>query len=98
FAGDSASLTYTVNNAVVKKTVRKQVFGTRAATCRGDVSGRGALANYQDLWWNASESGWGMNITHQDDILFATLFTYAADGQGMWLVMSAGLRQADGSY
>ena len=98
FSGDSASLAYTVNGTVVNKTVRKQVFGTRPATCQPTTSARGALVNYQDLWWNPAESGWGMNITHQDDTLFATLFTYAADGQGLWLVMSAGTRQADGSY
>ena len=39
-----------------------------------------ALAtNYQDLWWAApaeSESGWGINLTHQGDVIFATWFTY----------------------
>src|SRR5712664_4937581 len=46
--------------------------------------------SYQGLWWKSpagSESGWGVNITHQGSILFATWFTYAADGSGMWLVM-----------
>ena len=37
-------------------------------------------------------------MTHQDDTLFATLFTYDAAGRDLWLVMSAGRRQADGSY
>ena len=46
--------------------------------------------NYQDLWWNAAESGWGVNITHQDKVLFATLFNYDATGKGLWLVMSEG--------
>src|SRR4051812_12846799 len=46
--------------------------------------------SYQGLWWNApagSESGWGVNITHQGSTVFATWFTYAADGKGIWLVM-----------
>jgi hypothetical protein len=30
--------------------------------------------------------------------LFATLFTYDASGKALWLVMSSGARQADGSY
>jgi hypothetical protein len=45
--------------------------------------------NFQAMWWRSpagSESGWGVNITHQGDILFATWFTYDADGSGMWLV------------
>lgn len=49
-----------------------------------------AAQSYQGLWWNSpagSESGWGLNITHQGDILFATWFTYDANGNGQWLVM-----------
>jgi hypothetical protein len=44
--------------------------------------------NYQDLWWNSppgSESGWGLNITHQGNILFITWFTYDLDGTPLWL-------------
>lgn len=44
-------------------------------------------ASYQGLWWNPSQSGWGINIVHQSDTLFATWFTYDEDGNGMWLVM-----------
>ena len=54
--------------------------------------------NYTDLWWNPNESGWGINLNHQDNILFATLFTYDHDGSPMWLVMPKGLKQADGTY
>ena len=25
----------------------------------------------QDLWWNPAESGWGINLAHQDDTVFA---------------------------
>ncbi|HEX4782635.1 MAG TPA: hypothetical protein VH301_17895, partial [Usitatibacter sp.] len=35
--------------------------------------------NVQGLWWRSpagSESGWGVNITHQSNTLFATWFTY----------------------
>jgi len=56
--------------------------------------------NYSGLWWNApagSESGWGMNLTHQDDLIFTTWFTYDANGKGWWLVMTA-QRRADGTY
>jgi hypothetical protein len=49
---------------------------------------------YQGLWWNApagSESGWGMNVAHQGDIIFATWFTYDAGGKAWWLSMTANL-------
>jgi hypothetical protein len=98
FSGDSATLSYVVNGVTVNKFIQKQVFGARAATCQPTTSDRSSLTNYQDLWWNSNESGWGVNVTHQGDTLFATLFSYAASGQGLWLVMSGGVRQGDGSY
>jgi hypothetical protein len=95
---NAAILTYTVSGIAVTKSIQRQVYGARAAVCEPTVAGRAAATNYQDLWWRSTESGWGLNITHQDNTLFATLFTYDAGGRGLWLVMSAGLRQGDGSY
>jgi hypothetical protein len=37
-----------------------------------------------DLWWKSSESGWGLNIIEQGDILFGTLFVYDAEGKPRW--------------
>lgn len=51
-----------------------------------------APANYEGLWWNApaaSESGWGINLAHQGDVIFATWFTYDASGKAWWLSMTA---------
>ena len=48
----------------------------------------GAVANHEGLWWNSpagSESGWGINLAHQGDEIFATWFTYAHEGNPMWL-------------
>jgi hypothetical protein len=95
---NAATLTYTVDGVQVTKSIQRQVFGPRASNCMPIAGSRASSANYQDLWWNAAESGWGINIAHQGDILFATLFTYDASGRGLWLVMSAGRKQADGSY
>ena len=39
-----------------------------------------------DLWWNPNESGWGINIAHQRDVIFATFFVYGADNQPRWYV------------
>ncbi|HYC35007.1 MAG TPA: choice-of-anchor J domain-containing protein [Usitatibacter sp.] len=99
FSGANAgSLTYSVNGLSVLKTIQRQVFGAAAATCVGSTASRQGASNYQDLWWNSAESGWGINLTHQGNTIFATLFTYGLDGQGLWLVMSGGVRQSDGSY
>src|SRR5436190_15577077 len=48
--------------------------------------------NYEGLWWNApanSEAGWGLNVAHQGDVIFATWFTYDANGKAWWLAMTA---------
>jgi len=36
--------------------------------------------DFTDLWWNPSEPGWGMNVIHQNGIIFATLYVYDAAG------------------
>jgi hypothetical protein len=48
-------------------------------------------ANYEDWWWNDQQSGHGLNIGQQNDVLFVSWFTYDETGAGMWLTMSATL-------
>ncbi len=50
-----------------------------------------AATNYQDLWWvaNGAESGWGVNLAHQGDDIFATWFTYDKNGAPLWLSATA---------
>ena len=51
-------------------------------------------AAWQGLWWKSpagSESGWGLNVAHQEDVIFATWFTYDATGKAWWLSMTAAL-------
>jgi hypothetical protein len=44
--------------------------------------------NYTALWWGGqAESGWGINVNHQGDILFATLFDHDTSGNPMWWFM-----------
>jgi hypothetical protein len=85
----TGSFTYTVNGTTQTKPITRQVFGPLPTCALGGSAG--ATPNFQDLWWHApanSESGWGVNVTHQGDILFVTWFTYDANGKGMWLVGS----------
>ena len=51
-----------------------------------------APPNFEGLWWNApagSESGWGVNLAHQGDVIFLTWFTYDLNGKAWWLTMTA---------
>jgi hypothetical protein len=57
--------------------------------------------NFQGLWYKApaeSESGWGVNISHQGDTFFVTWFTYDLDGSQMWLVGPAVRRTTGNTY
>ncbi|HZZ94764.1 MAG TPA: hypothetical protein VFE23_19545 [Usitatibacter sp.] len=97
---DNGSFAYTVGTVTQSKAITRQVYSSPLSTCAADGTASTA-GNYQDLWWRApaaSESGWGLNITHQGDILFATWFTYDANGKGLWLVMPDTRRTASGVY
>ena len=48
----------------------------------------GGPANYQGLWWNANESGWGMSLTQHRDILFVAMYTYDNAGVPIWYVIT----------
>ena len=41
--------------------------------------------DFSDLWWNPAESGWGMQLVQQDNVVFATVFVYATDGNPTWV-------------
>jgi hypothetical protein len=62
-------------------------FGQSSPVTAVQVVAAGPV-NYGGLWWNSpagSESGWGINLAHQGDTIFATWFTYDATGKGLWL-------------
>ena len=70
------------------------VTGSNAAGAGYSASTTVAVAtttttNYQDLWWNQNESGWGMSITQHGSMIFAALYTYDQSGQPTWYVMSS---------
>ena len=97
---DHGEITYTVNGVTATKPIGRYVYVANPPKCTLGAT-PGAAPNYSDLWWAApagSESGWGVNITHQGDILFATWFTYQAGGKGMWLVMSNGNKTGTSTY
>ena len=77
--------------------LRKQVFAS-PPTCVSTAGSREGATNYQDLWWNPAESGWGLSLAHQGDIIFATLFIYNRNGEPEWVVGSHLAGQPDGSF
>lgn len=69
-------------------TITRQAFGTLPTCTFALFNDLAPAYNYQDLWWASpagAESGWGLNVAHQGDTIFATWFTYARDGTATWL-------------
>jgi photosystem II stability/assembly factor-like uncharacterized protein len=69
--------------------VTREEFGVPTAPVVDD--------NYADMWWNASESGWGVAINHQYNNIFAAWYAYDAAGQPLWLVMPDAKVKLDGA-
>ena len=44
-----------------------------------------ATINYNDLWWDPNESGWGVSIAQQSSTLFLTFFIYGTDSKPTWV-------------
>ncbi|HET7730303.1 MAG TPA: trypsin-like peptidase domain-containing protein, partial [Usitatibacter sp.] len=63
------------------------------------AAGGGGGTDYTDLWWDPSESGWGLNlIQHPSRIIFGVWYTYGADGKRTWFVMPDGTWTSSNTY
>jgi hypothetical protein len=96
----TGTFAYTVNGVTQTKTITRQVFGQLPTCTFGLLTDLTLAYSYQDLWWAApagAESGWGVNLTHQGDTIFATWFTYDLDRTPLWLSVTAP-KTAAGTY
>lgn len=75
------------------------VFETAAANLSVGVAG-GAIGIVQrpnpllpalrsGIWWNPAESGWGLFVFDQGDVLAAAWYTYDNDGEPTWFLLPA---------
>lgn len=60
------------------------------------ASASSGTADQSDIWWNPSESGWGMQLAHRGQAIFATVYLYDAQGKPTWI--SAVLRPAGADW
>ncbi len=49
-------------------------------------------------WWKQSESGWGLHVIDQGNVLAPAWFTYDVDGEPTWFLVGGAFAQADGSF
>jgi hypothetical protein len=98
-SNDALNFTYTLANSTpMSKTLSRLAIGAGTPVCEATTASRASATNYSDIWHNASENGWGINLFHQDDLMFATWFTYGANGRDSWYMVSRAQKQADGSF
>ena len=81
---DHASFTYTFVSTTgvgASRTIPviRQIFDVQ--------QGAAPPVDYTDLWWNPSESGWGLTIAHQFDTIFLAWYVYDAAGNPTWFVV-----------
>jgi serine protease len=93
--------TYTIDGIITQtKSITRETFGPLPTCTFGAQANLAQTSNYQDLWWAApagSESGWGINLAHEGETIFATWYTYDHDRTPMWLVTTFAKTGA-GSY
>ena len=72
---------------MAQKSLRKVIGATIGFVIALLTSVANAVTNYTDMWFNPSESGWGVNFTQDyNGPIFATFFVYAASGSPTWVV------------
>ena len=76
---NAGSMTYTVAGQTRTVAIARQPFpsGTTAPP-----------VDFTDLWWNPNESGWGVAITHQFNVMFLAWYVYDGAGKPVWYVAS----------
>jgi len=87
---NNGGFTYSIDGTSQSKAITRFDLGTGPQpTCvySATTPNFAAATNYQDLWWvtDGAEPGWGVNLAHQGDSLFATWYTYNFDGTPLWL-------------
>jgi hypothetical protein len=77
------------------------------ALCVCASAAHAIVSDFSDLWWNAAESGWGMQLVRGGDATFATLYVYDAKERPVFYtatlsaagaVWSGALYETTGSY
>ena len=73
-----ANMTYSVNGQGRTVAIVRQSVGAGSTA---------AAVDFTDLWWNPSESGWGMVMTQQLGNIFIAWYVYDNSGNPVWYVI-----------
>jgi hypothetical protein len=76
-----ALFSYTINGVSQTKQIQRQAFGSATPNWGFD---------HTDLWFNSSESGWGLALAQHGNNIFGVWYTYDTDGSPLWFVLAGG--------
>jgi len=79
--------------AVVQRAIRAIGIGLLATICAAPRAA--SIPNdYTDTWWNPAESGWGVQLVQQVDVIFATIYVYDLQSNPDWYAATLTLNPA----
>jgi len=82
-------------------------FDSAAASLLGSTIGRQAVFTRANplvptkrsaTWWLPAESGWGLTVFDQGNVLAPIWFTYDDDSEPTWFLVAGAFAQSDGSF
>jgi arylsulfatase A-like enzyme len=85
--GSNMSLSYTVGSITqTKSNLEPMNISASVPTCTLQNGSRTAATNYTDHWWGgANAAGWGLQITHQGNLVFAGWYAYGENRAASWV-------------
>ncbi len=94
---NTLKLDYNVGGHQQTKTLSRFDWGDQDLVCSPSTAPVSSFTNYTAMWWDPSQSGWGLHVNHVGDLMVATWYTYGADRKAIWLQAST-TKGADGVY
>lgn len=95
FADGWLDLSYAIHGSSGSKRLQRFNFSGKDVACAAsDEAGQAAAGNYTDLWYQPAASGWGLQVTHLDDDIHLTWYTYDQDREPVYF-NGSGTREAD---
>lgn len=86
-SGSNMNLSYTVGSVTqTKPSLERFNISASVPACTLQNASRTAATNYTDLWWGgATAAGWGLQITHRGDQVFAGWYAHGDNCAATWI-------------
>lgn len=84
---DLMNFEFVIGGVAQTKQLVRFAFGDRDLACMpSPQASRAGATNYSDLWYSPTSPGWGVHMSHVDNSLFATWYTYDTDREATYML------------